>query len=172
MPGRRARRPGSRTVPAAALALVVAGCLPIRWREPLSPAVAGVVRDESGDPAAGVRVGVATHYGGSTCERPAVEATTDSAGAFRLPATERRHRYVVLLPFDPAFHPYGFCAGDADSLHLVYHGDRTWWGKQQESVVCIREELPEGPRFRCYGYWVRDGGNRRRVDSTEAGRAR
>jgi len=162
----------ARLGPAVALALVLAGCLPIHWREPLSPAVVGVVRDETGEPVAGVRVGVATGYGGSSCERPAVEATTDSAGAFRLPATERRHGFVVLLPFDAAFRPYGFCAGDADSLRLVYRGERTWWGRQAESVVCIREDGPELPLVRCYGYYVRDGSGRRRVDSTAAEHAR
>ena len=168
----RVARAGSRVGLAAALALALGGCLPIHWSEPLSPAVVGVVRDETGAPLGGVRVGVATQYGGSSCARPAVETTTDSAGAFRLPATERRHGYVVLLPFDPAFRPYTFCAGDADSLRLVYRGARTWWGKQLESVVCIREEQPEGPRVRCYGYYVRDGGGRRRVDSVAVARDR
>lgn len=167
MPALRRPRPGSRAAPAAVLALVLAGCLPIHWTQPLSPAVVGVVRDDLGDPVAGVRVGVATQVAGSSCERPAVEGTTDSAGAFRLPATERRHRFLFLLPFDPTFRPYAFCAGDADSLRLVYRGERTWWGKRPDAVTCVRDERPEGPRVRCYGYYVRDASGRRRVDSTD-----
>jgi len=162
----------TRLVPAAALALVLAACLPIHWMQPLSPAVVGVVRDENGASIAGVRVGVATQVGGSSCERPAVEATTDTAGAFRLAATERRHGFVFLFPFDPTFQPYRFCAGDGDSLRLVYRGDRTWWGKRPDSVVCILAEPPEGSRMRCYGYYVRDGSGLRRVDSTDVFRAR
>jgi hypothetical protein len=162
----------SARLPAAvALTLVLAGCLPIHWSQPLSPAVVGVVRDENGAPSAGIRVGVATEVSGSSCARPAVEATTDAAGAFRLAATERRHRFLFLFPFDPTFQPYRFCGGDADSLRLVYRGDRTWWGKRPDSVVCILEE-PLESRMRCYGYYVRDGSGLRHVDSTDVFRTR
>jgi len=157
---------------AALVPLVLGGCLPIHWREPLSPAVVGVYRDAEGRPLAGVRIGIATQYGGSSCARPAVETTTDAAGAFRLPATERRHGWMVLLPFDAAFQPYSFCAGSADSLRLVFRGERSWWGKRPDAITCIQREEPDGPRVRCYGYYARDGGGRRRVDSAAAERTR
>ena len=44
---------------------------------------------------------------------------------------------------------------------------RTWWGKRPDAVTCVRDERPEGPRVRCYGYYVRDASGRRRVDSTD-----
>jgi hypothetical protein len=157
---------------ALGLVLILGGCLPIHWREPLSPAVVGVFRDEAGRPVAGVRVGVATQYGGQSCARPAVDATTDSAGGFRLPATERRHRFLPLVNFGLELRPYSFCAGGADTLRLVFRGERSWRGAQQDSIACIQNDAAVASRVRCYGFYAWDGEHRRRVDSVAAGRVR
>ena len=163
---------GRPRVLALGLALLVGGCLPIRWREPLSPAVVGVYRDQAGMPVAGAQVAVATRYGGQSCARPAVEATTDSAGGFQLPATERRHRYLALWSLDQELPAYSFCAGVKDTLDLVFHGERTWRGTQVDSLACVQTETPAGSRVRCSGYYAWDGGRRHRVDSAAAGRIR
>jgi hypothetical protein len=117
-------------------------------------------------------VAVATHYGGQSCARPAVETTTDSAGGFRLPATGRQHRFLVLMSFDRVPIPYSFCAGVTDTLGLVYRGDRSWWSGEADAIACIQSETPAGLRVLCYGYYEWDGEHRLRVDSVDAERAR
>lgn len=115
---------------------------------------------------------VATPYGGQSCARPAVEATTDSAGGFQLPATQRHHRFLLLLSVDQGLLPYSFCAGTSGALGLVYHGERSWRGTQADSIACIQTETPGGSRVHCYGYYAWDGEHRHRVDSVAAERIR
>jgi hypothetical protein len=157
---------------ALGLTLLLGGCLPIRWSEPLSPAVVGVYRDRAGRPVAGVEVAVATQYGGQSCARPAVEATTDSAGGFQLPATDRPHRYLALWSVDQELRPYSFCAGASDALRLVFRGERAWRGEQVDSIVCVQTGSAAGSPARCSGYYAWDGGRRHRVDSAAAARVR
>jgi hypothetical protein len=157
---------------ALGLTLLLGACLPIRWREPLSPAVVGVYRDQAGRPVAGVEVAVATRYGGQSCARPAVEATTDSAGGFELPATERRHRSLALWSTDQELPPYRFCAGASGALRLVFRGELAWRGEQVDSIVCIQTGTTARSRVRCSGYYAWDGGRRHRVDPAAAGRVR
>jgi hypothetical protein len=80
----------------------------------------------------------------------ALRAVTDSAGAFHFPATQVRHRFVVLLPFDRALPSYYLCAGVADTLRPAYRG----WGptrgaSRRDSVSCLERRGADGSRVWC-----------------------
>src|SRR5690242_12246436 len=64
-------------------ALVTAACpVPMRYTERLAPAIIGVVRTESGAPAAGVALAVSTR---ADCRHQVAADTSDATGTFRIP---------------------------------------------------------------------------------------
>jgi len=72
--------------------LSTAACpLPIARTEALSAPVAGVLRQSDGAPISGARLSVSTDIDDSACAHAVLETTTDSAGAFRFPGTEKRY---------------------------------------------------------------------------------
>ncbi len=102
-----------------AVANAVSACLPFSSTIITSPPIAGAYRAETGEPLNGVQIVIATADGDSLCGSPAVQTTTDSAGAFYLPATVKHVAVTVLAPGDRV---YGFtmCARVAGALRLAF----------------------------------------------------
>jgi hypothetical protein len=90
-------------------ALITAACpVPMRYTERLAPAIIGVVRTETGAPAAGVALAVSTH---ADCRRQVAADTSDATGTFRIPAADRPRRLAWIGPFElPPPVPFYVCA--------------------------------------------------------------
>jgi len=106
-------------------------CGPLRRRVPapnphteaLSAPVVGVLRQSDGAPISGARVRVSTDYDDSVCARATLETTTDSAGTFRLPGTEKRYRIRWVVPnLDRAPPGYRLCVSVGGGLQAAYFG--------------------------------------------------
>lgn len=99
----------------AALALLVAGCLPIPHRRSVSPAISGRLVD-SGRPLASVRVSRCVADWNCSCNAADEAVATDAGGYFELP--ERHQWYAFLSPDDTTIPPVLLCYGGADSRVL------------------------------------------------------
>ena len=133
-------------VAACALAVALASCIPIPLSTYRSPTVVGVVRRTDGTPVSGARVAVSASRDDRTCQRALVIATTDSAGAFRLPGAKRR-QYVSLME---RVYWYQVCVGDPDNLHLAFQ----WGGlgeqpPARDSLACVESQWAWGNRVDC-----------------------
>jgi hypothetical protein len=102
-----------------ALILVTAACpVPMRYTDRLAPALVGVLRSETGAPVSGVVLAVSTH---EDCRRPTAFDTTDSAGAFRIPPSDRQRRMAWIGPFEfPPPRPFYLCADSTFQPRVVY----------------------------------------------------
>jgi hypothetical protein len=105
------------------LVLSVGACLPFKYTATIAPAFDGSYRYVDGSPAIGRRVAISADYEDSTCKRPLVQATTDSSGAFLLPAAHER-RWIPLQT-DLAMYRYHVCVGDSTTMRAV-HWSMSW----------------------------------------------
>jgi len=136
------------------LAPCLAGCpVPIRHTETLSPPVVGVVHKSDGTPVVGAQVAVAYGYASSPCTRATAQATTDSAGVFRLVATQKDYRVVWVIPnFDRAPPSYLLCVGAGDTLLPAYNGVGSLDADAEpDSVTCLQWEWRDRTRVTCSG---------------------
>jgi hypothetical protein len=141
-----------RTAVVGGLAFGTGGCLPIPNAEPSSPVVVGQYVHRDGTPAVGARVAITDHSMDATCSRARALAVTDSAGAFRLPATTaRRAIYPLVPPIDHFQNAYWLCASAADSvLHMAYEGAvpiRT--RARPDSIACLEWAWQGEARVTC-----------------------
>src|SRR5256885_2764090 len=120
------------------LAPCLAGCpVPIRHTETLSPPVVGVLHKSDGTPVVGAQVAVAYGYASSPCTRATAQATTDSAGVFRLVATQKDYRVVWVIPnFDRAPPSYLLCVGAGDTLLPARSEEHTSELQSPCNLVC------------------------------------
>jgi len=137
------------------LALGANGCfLPTPFTEPASPLIVGHYRQRDGAPAVGARVAVTDDARDATCSKARALVATDSAGAFRLPATTVRRRGVFLVPaFERFANAYWLCASAADSvLHMAYSG---WVSLGErpaalDSLACLEWAWQDEARVTCW----------------------
>jgi len=149
-----------RSIDAPAALIVVllgpltAACpLPIARTETLSAAVTGLLVGSDGTPRPGVEIAVSTAWDDSLCAAGVVRATTDSAGRFRLPGTQKRYRVTWLVPlFDRASPGYNLCVSVADTMQIAYHGrgslDDT---AAQDLITCLEWAWAGRSRVTCSG---------------------
>jgi hypothetical protein len=150
---RRAARAAAVT---AALTAALAACpLPIPYTERTSPPVTGVVERSDGTRVAGAPVAVVGGGGSShACGRALIATTTNAAGAFTLPPTERRHRVFWAVPgLDVAAPSYVLCVGTSDSLLPAYSGYFAFGASltslPRDSLACVEWEWKGRPRVAC-----------------------
>lgn len=126
-----------------------AGCVPIPATVALAPAVSGTLRHADGTPIAGQPLALATGYGDSTCARPALHTTSDSAGAFAFPAVRQRERFTVVL-FERMF-SYSICGGRRGT-DPIYQSNFLHRVPELEHVSCVAAAPVDSvgdPRIRC-----------------------
>jgi hypothetical protein len=99
--------------------LAMVGCLPIPITYRDSPAIIGTLRGTSDISPVGVRVVLSTAHRDSTCTQATSDAETDERGTFRLPSTQHRERFFLLLPIDRGG-TYRLCAATDSSRFLLY----------------------------------------------------
>jgi len=136
------------------LAVAIAACpVPIRHTETLAPPIVGVLRHSDGTPIVGAQIGVAYGYAKSPCAQTTSRATTDSAGVFRLVATQKDYRVVWVIPnFDRALPSYLLCVGAGDTLLPAYNGYGSLDAEAPpDSVTCLQWEWRERARVTCSG---------------------
>jgi hypothetical protein len=134
-----------------AFAISVWACLPFSRSYIASPPIAGVYRAETGEPLGGVQLAIATADGDSLCSSPALQTTTDSAGAFYLPATVKHVAVTVLAPGDQV---YGFtmCARVAGTLRLAFEAHtevNRSISPTPISLTCIESRTPNTAPVVC-----------------------
>ena len=124
------------TIAGLAVAIGVWACLPFSRSYLTSPPIVGVYYAETGEPLGGVQLAIG---GDSSCSSPRVETTTDSAGAFYLPATEAYDAVIILAPGDRVL-GYTFCARVAGIMRFVFEestGVNGSFGTTPDSFTCI-----------------------------------
>jgi hypothetical protein len=95
-----------------------------------------VYRAETGEPLSGVQLAIS---GDSSCSSLRVQTTTDSAGAFYLPATWGHDAVIIVAPADRVL-GYTFCARVAGTMRFVFEastGVNGSFGKRADSLTCI-----------------------------------
>ena len=140
------------------LAPCLAGCpVPISHTETLSPPVVGVVRHSDGTPVVGALVSVAYGYSRTPCGQATSQATTDSAGAFRLEAKQKDYKVVWVIPNLDRFPPgYLLCVGTGDTLLPAYGGRGSLDAESEpDSVNCVEWQWRERTRVACAGKAMR-----------------
>ncbi len=143
-----------RWITALPLLVCLAGCpVPISHTETLSPPVVGVVHKSDGTPVVGAQVAVAYGYARTPCAQTTAHATTDSAGAFRLVATQKDYRVVWVIPNLDRFPPsYLLCVGAGDTLLPAYTGRGSLDAEAEpDSVTCLQWEWRDRTRVTCSG---------------------
>jgi hypothetical protein len=108
-------------------------------------------RAETGEPLGGVQLAISTASGDSLCATPKVQTTTDSAGAFYLPATEAHDAVIILAPIDRVY-GYTFCARVAGTMRSVFKASTAVnepFGTTQVSLICIESRTPNTPPVVC-----------------------
>ena len=135
------------------LACTAACPVPITHTETLSPPVVGVVHHSDGTPIVGALVGVAYGYSRSPCAEATSQATTDSAGVFRLEAKQKDYRVVWVIPNLDRFPPgYLLCVGTGDTLRPAYAGRGSLDASAPaDSVDCVEWLWQERTRVTCTG---------------------
>jgi hypothetical protein len=134
-----------------AVAISVWACLPFSRSYNTSPPIVGVYYAETGEPLGGVQLGISTVDGDSLCGSPAVQTTTDSAGAFYLPATEEHDAVIILAPMDRVL-GYTFCARVAGIMRFVFEastGVNGSFGKTPDVFTCIESRTPNTTPVVC-----------------------
>jgi hypothetical protein len=121
-----------------AVAISVCGCLPFSRSYLTSPPIVGVYYAETGEPLGGVQLAIG---GDSSCSAPKVQTTTDSAGAFYLPATEAHDAVTILLGIDREY-SYTLCARVAGIMRFVFEestrvSPSASFGRTPVSLTCI-----------------------------------
>jgi len=125
--------------------VALAACLPIPHTERLSPRLTGRYQRGDGTPLAGVEVAVASD-GDSLCSSASAHTSTDSAGAFELPATHARRIFVMLL--GDHVRGYWLCASRGPQWQRIY----VWWALNKlppptDSVLCTELVRPGDHTF-------------------------
>ena len=112
---------GGRAIVVAAVVGSVTACvpLPISHTDVLAPALIGHVQRNSGTPASALPISVSTS---ERCDRPIARGITDSSGGFRIAESTKRERWLWLTMFDFGQRPYWVCAGERDSIRIIYEG--------------------------------------------------
>lgn len=126
-------------------------CLPFSHTYNTSPPIVGEYRAETGEPLGGVQLALATVDGDSLCGAPAVQTTTDSAGAFYLPATEGHDAVIILAPMDRVY-GYTICARVAGILRLAFEASsrvNEEFGTTPVALTCIESRTPNTPPVIC-----------------------
>jgi len=126
-------------------------CLPFSQSYIASPPIAGVYRAETGEPLSGVQLAIATADGDSLCAVPAVQTTSDSAGAFYLPATVGHDAVIVLAPGDRVS-GFTLCARVAGTLRLAFEAHTGVNGSISPtpiSLTCIESRTPNAAPVVC-----------------------
>jgi len=134
-----------------AVAITVWGCLPFSYSYNTSPPIVGEYHAETGEPLGGVRLAISTTAGDSLCASPAVQTTTDSAGAFTLPGTEGRDAVMIVLPQDRVY-GYTFCARVTGIMRFVFKASRgvnRQFGTKPDSLTCIEFRTPNTAPVVC-----------------------
>lgn len=126
-----------------AVAISVWACLPFSRSYVASPPIVGVYQAETGEPLGGVQLAISTVSGDSLCASPAVQTTTDSAGAFYFPGTEGHDAVIILAPIDREY-SYTFCARVADIMRFVFEESIVVreFGTTPDSLTCIESRTP------------------------------
>lgn len=133
-----------------AVAISVWGCLPFSRSYIASPPIVGVYHAETGEPLGGVQLAISTVSGDSLCASPAVQTTTDSAGAFYFPGTEGHDAVIILAPIDRAY-SYTFCARVAAIMRFVFREESIVrsFGTTPDSLTCIESRTPNTAPVVC-----------------------
>jgi hypothetical protein len=134
------------------LTLGTAACpLPIAHTEVLSAPVVGVLSRSDGTRISGARVAVSTDYDDSVCAHAALETTTDSAGTFRLPATQKRYRVSWVVPNLDRFPPgYRLCVATDEGLQTGYFGSGSLRAPAPlDSLTCLEWAWNDSTRVTC-----------------------
>jgi hypothetical protein len=134
-----------------AVAISVWGCLPFSRSYIASPPIVGVYHAETGEPLGGVQLAISTVSGDSLCASPAVQTTTDSAGAFSFPGTEGHDAVIILAPGDREL-SYAFCARVAGIMRFVFKassGVNRSFGTRPDSLTCIESRTPNTAPVAC-----------------------
>ena len=134
------------------LALLTVACpIPIAHTEALSPPVVGLFRQSDDKPIAGARVAVSIEYNDSACAHPIQETTTDTAGVFRLPTTEKRYSVNWVVPaFDRVDPPYRLCLGVGDTLQTGFAGRGSLSPPGPvDSLTCVEWTWDDRSRVTC-----------------------
>ena len=89
------------------------------------------------------------------CRRPAAGDTTDSAGAFRIPAADRRRRVAWVGPFEfPPPCPCYLCADPAYAPRIAYTGGVPVLPLRNpplsaDTLTCVRSREEDRIVLRC-----------------------
>jgi hypothetical protein len=138
----------TRVVAGVAVAISVWACLPFSRSYRTSPPIVGVYYAETGEPLGGVQLAIG---GDSLCSSPKIQTTTDSAGAFYLPATEAYDAVLILAPQDH-WYSYTFCARVAGIMRFVFEessGVNRSFGSTAVSFTCIESRTPNKAPVVC-----------------------
>jgi len=134
-----------------AIAISVWACLPFSSTIIMSPPIVGVYRAETGEPLGGVQLAIATADGDSLCGSPAIQTTTDSAGAFYLPATVKHVGVTLLAPGDQ-ISGFTMCARVAGNLRLAFEAHTRVNGSFSAtpiSLTCVESRTPNTAPVVC-----------------------
>lgn len=124
-----------------------AGCLPIPSTIALSPTVTGTLQRIDHSPVVGERLALFVEYNDSTCAKPSLYTTTDSAGGSTFPAVEKRERFTTVL-FERLFY-YSICGRQAAADEICQ--------------VRFLHRVPEVDSLTCLGTPAASGAERRSV---------
>ena len=107
----------------------------------------------NGTPASGLEVAVSTGYGKTPCSSPMLRSTTDAAGMFRLPGTEKHYTTTWFVPnLDRVAPRYRLCAAVRDTLRPAYTGfGSLGQTADPDSVACVVWELKDSHHVSCAG---------------------
>jgi hypothetical protein len=115
--------------------------------------VVGHILWADGTPASGLEIAVSTGWSDAPCFSPALRATTDAAGIFRLPGTEKHYKTTWFVPnLDLAAPRFRLCAAVRDTLRRAYTGYGSLGPTARaDTVVCVVWESGNSPRVSCAG---------------------
>ena len=159
---------------AAAATLLFGACIRVDRVEPRSPNIYGTFRDDSGAALVGALVAIDAESNDKPCGRTTYHDVTDSAGVFRLQATTRVQKWLVLIPPIERFgNAYGICAspgGSAAPIHVAFTGrvPLAWRGEAPlDTLACMRFaaggathvvcEHPRDGTIQTGGHWSANG---------------
>ncbi len=136
----------------AGLAVAISwACLPFSRSYIASPPIVGEYHAETGEPLSGVQLRISIADGDSLCASPALQTTTDSAGAFNLPATVEHVAVIVVAPGDIVY-GYTFCARVSGTMRFVFDATsrvNRSFSTTPLSLTCIESRTPNTPPVVC-----------------------
>jgi hypothetical protein len=133
----------------------LAGCpLPIARTETASAPVVGSILLADGTPASGLEIRVSTEWNDDHCVKPVVHASTDAAGQFQLPATEKHYSTTWFVPnLDVGQPQFRVCATVGDTSRAAYVGYGSRFNTaMSDSISCVVWQWAGSARVSCSGH--------------------